>query len=219
MVGSKSNLDADAFVMLIEDKSPTDQQQDDFNEIMHQFAMDEGFSYPIFIKTAITSNKFHFWNCVIMGKHQWAVKAKSIFQAVLMHGAPLSTEIILRELVPTTTHFSIYSGMPLTFEYRIFIDADKKTIEKSINYWDFQILASGMSQSEDDFRTLMTFFSMFGEEYDQSRPVAEEVVKNALDQGYFDNLTGKWSVDIMLDYKNRHWLIDMAESEKSWGYH
>lgn len=179
----------------------------------------QDLKYPLFIKGAFTSNKFNFWNCIIMGEHQWATKIKSLLESSIMNGAPLCKDIIVRELIPVNTHLHIYNGMPLTFEYRAFVDLKTKTVENVIPYWDFDTLSKPAGM--EDMMVIHHFFNYHQKEYHSHLEPIQQKVQAYLDQNGFGNLNelhDKWSVDIMLDYANQAWLIDMAKAEDSWGY-
>lgn len=171
---------------------------------------------PLFMKGAFTSNKFHFWNCVVDELDTLPDKLHSLIYGTALHGAPLSNDFIIREMIPTDSDAHIYDGMPLVFEFRSFIDLDSKEMIKTIKYWP----DSMDERLWIDDKVQWLVFKQRRDEYNAWVPKVHQMMAKYLNAGGFDDLmgTGKWSVDTMMDANGDFWIIDMAEAEKSAGY-
>ena len=129
------------------------------------------------------------------------------------------TELVVRELIPYNYQKTptIYNGMPLRNELRIFYNIDKKKIEYSINYWDFNYCYNNIYNLTDKI-----IFKWFHSQKDIKNNYLYllQYVHQYIDTLKFDEyLTGIWSMDFMLcndseDYDGIY-LIDMARGFRS----
>ena len=169
-------------------------------------------SHVMFIKNGCFSNKFDF-------RHSITNRERILddFLAIQYASACLGTggisEINLREVIPhnPAETAAIYGGMPLRTEIRVFYDFDERKILYSANYWDYDYVRPNLHERSDKI-----IFDACKDEiqngYEQNREAAESAVNEAMRDV---ELTGRWSVDILIDEKGGLWLIDMAVAERS----
>jgi len=124
-----------------------------------------------------------------------------------------TTEIVLREPIPWNSQQTpcIYYGMPLQTEIRTFYDFNAQQLLYSANYWDYDYVRPHLRD-----RTDIIIFDFLKEEirdgYEKWRSQIEEMVRTHM-TGV--KLTGKWSIDFLIDNKGQIWLIDMAKANRS----
>ena len=170
------------------------------------------------IKNGCFSNKFKFSTC-ITDKEHLAENLWKINYASSMYDTGGYTELVVRELIPYNYQKTptIYNGMPLRNELRIFYNIDKKKIEYSINYWDFNYCYNNIYNLTDKI-----IFKWFHSQKDIKNNYLYllQYVHQYIDTLKFDEyLTGIWSMDFMLcndseDYDGIY-LIDMARGFRS----
>ncbi|GHU61019.1 hypothetical protein AGMMS49975_30210 [Clostridia bacterium] len=85
--------------------------------------------------------------------------------------------------------------MPLRTEIRVFYDFDKREVLYSANYWDYDYCRSNIRARADQI-----IFDALKDEiltgYEKYRKQAEDAVAKAM-RGV--NMTGKWSIDLLLE--------------------
>lgn len=164
------------------------------------------------IKNAVFSNKFNFEDCIAVN-NDIPTKIHLINYAAACVGANGYTELIVRDYIdydydniPT-----IYNGMPLRSEFRVFYDFDKKEVFYSVNYWDFDYCYKHL-----DITDKIVFKherKRLEDVFNQRKEEVEELVKKHMANV---DLQGKWSVDILYnELEDNYWLIDMAEAYRS----
>ena len=180
----------------------------------------------LFVKSGLFSDKFCF-NHPFLKK--WEL-SEELGQHVLdlcynsmLVGCPLSKDIIVREFVKTSYERpSIYDGMKLNTEFRLFYDFDTKQVITTVNYWDYDTMVSNLvdcvrpgPDGESYCYDKTTFLSCgkeieadFNEKQPELEKLAAAFLKNVA------GLFGKWSVDFMWDGTD-YVLIDMAKAESS----
>ena len=169
----------------------------------------------VFIKNGAFSNKFDFSTCSVRCNVLELTRAIiEINYASLMFDTGGNTEIVIRERIPfdeskTTT---IYHGMPLRNEYRIFYDFDNHKALYSANYWDWSYCHEAISRNVTDKIVYEKVYNELHAHYifnqDKVMKLVEEHMKDV-------NLSGIWSVDILEDEQGEFWLIDMALGYRS----
>lgn len=169
----------------------------------------------MFIRLGNSSNKFNFDSCSIKDVNELYEKLMIIFDDMFfMLEWVENIELVLREYIKTNyQRNTIYNGMPLNTEFRVFYDFDENKILGIFNYWEKNTMLDNLRNKED----LITFAnttheieSDFTRLYPYLKDEAEAKLPNA-------DLKGKWSVDFMYDGKE-FVLIDMAHAECSYYY-
>jgi hypothetical protein len=166
-----------------------------------------------FLKNGTFSNKFDFRDCVA-NRESIIKKYLSIQYGSCLLSAGGTTEIVLRKHIDYSEkkHATIYNGMPLRVEIRVFYDFDKHEVIYAANYWDYNYVAPHMYNRTDEI-----VFNHVRKEIENGfaahRLKVEAEVAACMHN--VSGLNGIWSVDIMVDDRDQYWLIDMARGENS----
>ena len=173
------------------------------------------------IKNGCFSNKFDFSTCITDKEHLaenlWKINYNSC-----MFDTGGYTELVVRELIPYNeqTTSTIYKGMPLRTELRVFYNMDTKKIEYVVDYWDFDYCHDKLPNITD--RIIFEWFHR-QESHTEKLVYMIQYVEQCINTIKFDNtLEGIWSIDFMLcedceQYGNYNgiYLIDMARGFRS----
>ena len=169
----------------------------------------------VFVKNGAFSNKFDFSTCSVRCNVLELTRAIiEINYASLMFDTGGNTEIVIRERIPfdESKTATIYHGMPLRNEYRIFYDFDNHKALYSANYWDWSYCYEAISRNVTDKIVYEKVYNELHAHYifnqDKVMKLVEEHMKDV-------NLSGIWSVDILEDEQEEFWLIDMALGYRS----
>lgn len=183
--------------------------------VFEQLELDEGKTY--FIKTGMFSSKFQFANA----KCTEPLEMGEYFQVVngfaMEVGAGHSVEIVAREYIEDVEgNPTIYNGMPLRTEFRVFLDADAGTLIGTVPYWHpivmKQALERGVAETiRQDYQTYSAHEDKLTADYNAHLGRVERGVQKLLPHL---RLTGKWSLDVMKNGDDLY-LIDMAPMEQS----
>ncbi len=198
------------------------------------FQLDESKSY--FVKTGTFSSKFDFRNALVSGakeinslgehllslSHQAAgLAAHPIRYSRSIIDMSTTNEWVVREYIPAPKDCpTIYQGLPLRTEYRLFVDFDTDMVIGCSPYWKSEMMKERFRNSSD--------LTSIHNKHDYAIFLACE---NELMARYCDNierirvevslvlplvfgLCGQWSMDIMQEGDD-FWLIDMARAENS----
>lgn len=161
------------------------------------------------IKTGTISNKFDFQSCIC---HKLEIPAKilDLFFKDFEFEAEGQSEFVIRDLIKSDSSIpTIYNGMPLNTEFRVFYDFDKKEIINICNYWNYDyckdyLMLNDQIVFKHEQERLNTIF-------DNLKFIIKDKINNTMNKV---NLNSKWSIDIM--YSNdKFWLIDMAIGQQS----
>lgn len=170
----------------------------------------------LFLKTGNFSNKFEFTACTITDIDDIGKKALDIFYVGMCVSCPSTTEFVIREFIDTDYERpSIYSGMKLNTEFRVFYDFDTNKTILIVNYWDKDTMIHGLEFYPDDLETFMAVTEELEKDYEKLKPQLQKLVNSNMKN--VKGLKGKWSIDFMYDGKE-FWLIDMALAEDSYYY-
>ncbi|MBQ0042170.1 MAG: hypothetical protein KBS85_02440 [Lachnospiraceae bacterium] len=186
-----------------------------------------------FIKTGTYSSKFDFRNACIRSPQEVLEIGEYLlfiqFQASQM-AAPLSKPCIYG--VSTTNEWcvrdfiedkennpTIYHGLPLHTEYRVFVDCDTDEVIGIHNYWDSKVMKDRFGNQSDkdepdkiyDYIIYTSHEETLYKRYEENKDKVVEKVKEILP---LMKLSGQWSIDIMQN-NNDFWIIDMAIAENS----
>lgn len=192
-----------------------------------------------FIKTGTYSSKYDFRNAHVAGPQEVMELGEYLlfihFQAIMaagplsipsIYGMSTTTEWCVREFIPSSNKNipSIYKGLPLRTEYRIFVDftPDDGTDPKIIgyaSYWDSNLMKNRFSQGDDSDTPHQVHDYMIYKAHEdyllcQYQANIVQICRHVEEMLPDIRLTGQWSLDIMQDGQD-FWLIDMARAEES----
>lgn len=195
------------------------------------FELDLNGTY--FIKNGVFSSKFDFRNSKVttpqevaeLGQylfyiHQQACQMASLLNNKSIYGCGTTNEWIVREYIESPVKETIYMGLPLNAEYRIFVDFDTKSILSDNQYWNKEVMNKRFEENRNghDMHDIITY-NMASERlektYNENIGKVKEMVQELLNNNI--EMTGQWSVDIM-QVENNFYLIDMALAENSFYY-
>lgn len=199
-----------------------------------------------FIKTGTFSSKFDFRNAkienpkevmeigqyLIFIQNQAVLMAGSVFmksipgkgpilaKAPSIYGASTTNEWCVRKYIEDKENCpTIYKGLPLHTEYRVFVDFDTKKLLAIHQYWDEEVMQKRFNQSPDsntpDMLHDAIIFESHKEKLKENYENYKELVKEKLEDILQEiDLKGQWSIDIMQN-GDEFWLIDMALAQNS----
>lgn len=110
----------------------------------------------VFIKNGCFSNKFEFdKSCHISKTDSSRIisdKISNLQYLSLIHDSYGYLELVIREWIePTDGTKTIYEGMPLRPEIRLFYDFEAKKMLYSVNYWDWDYCHEAISRHPEDY--------------------------------------------------------------------
>lgn len=195
------------------------------------FRLDEAKDY--FVKTGTYSSKFDFRNAHIHGAkevrelgeyllyiHFLALQMASPLTNKQIYGASTTNEWAVREFIQDVENNpTIYKGMPLHTEYRVFVDFETKKVIGVSPYWHPDLMAERFGHGEDadsphqihDYIVFKAHEEKLMQRYDEH---VDEVCMNIEKMLPDIRLTGQWSVDVMQN-RDDFWLIDMGLAKDS----
>lgn len=189
--------------------------------IKHLKENDFNINRPLFLKTGLFSDKFDFSHCKVTNLSKIGEQALDIFYASMCLNADKTSEIVVRELIENTEgRKTIYNGMPLHTEFRVFYDFNTGKILGTFNYWDRQTLVTKLKDDvkytgkEDDLNNFLSEIDKIETEVEELKEYLENEVKEKM-KGI--ELEGEWSIDFMKSGDN-FYLIDMALAQQSYYY-
>lgn len=205
------------------------------------FELDESKTY--FIKTGTYSSKFDFRNAKVttpkevreIGEYLLYIHNQANMMASPLnvnvatkrpggiYGVSTTNEWVVREYIPDLdmpVNPTIYKGLPLHTEYRVFVDFETCEVLGITPYWEPDTMkkrfAEGCDRSIHDLHDYTiykaheeTLMRRYNENKDQIRLQIGELIRD-----HNVALNGQWSIDIMQNGKD-FWLIDMALAENS----
>lgn len=186
-----------------------------------------------FIKNARYSNKFEFnTSCLCSADVEELYKHISLINYRSMETDALGfTELIIRQFIQfdDTTTPTIYNGLPLRPEYRVFYDFDKKRLLHTHDYWDYNYVSPNLHVFND--KIIFDYYqNIYKDKWTKHLNEVEDLVKSSIGGV---NLKGIWSIDFLysdckegfyFDQENKFlgrksfegiWLIDMANAYQS----
>lgn len=169
----------------------------------------------LFLRLGDFSNKFNFETCSLNSIKELFPKLQDflIWTCYKLEWQQ-KINLVLREFIKSNYERpTIYHGMPLNTEFRVFYDFDTKQVLGIYNYWETNTMLDNLSEESD----IITFANIAREiERDFNnlkQKLASEVAQNLSSC----TLTGRWSVDFLFDGE-KFVLIDMAHAECSYYY-
>lgn len=167
-----------------------------------------------FVKNGTFSNKFTFSGCRNISSNILYLTANiiDINYTSFMYDAGGNTELVAREFIPPFENVpSIYHGMPLRPEVRVFYDFNHREVLYAKNYWDWDYCYDAISRDPTD----KIVYEAYYENIKKSYCDVEYDVINKAKAGLIDvDLEGIWSVDFLVQGEDC-WLIDMARGQQS----
>ena len=195
------------------------------------FGLNEDEEY--FIKTGTYSSKFDFRNAKVTGPKEVRELGEYLLfihhQAIMMagpltqpsiYGVSTTNEWVVREYIDDVEgNPTIYKGLPLHTEYRVFIDCDTDEVIGISPYWEPETMKNRFGNGSDsdsphmmhDYVVYKAHEKTLMNRYEQNKDkIVSEVSKLIKEL----SLRGQWSLDIMQNGED-FWIIDMAIAENS----
>lgn len=186
-----------------------------------------------FIKTGTFSSKFDFRNAKVtkgqevseLGSYLWYIQHQANQMASplnnrVIYGVSSNNEWVVREFIDDKENNpTIYNGLPLHTEYRVFVDFDTEEVIGISPYWHSEVMkenfldigVSAPIQKNHDYINYINHEETLMKRYEENKDlVVSEVLKLLKDC----KLKGQWSIDVMQNGSD-FWLIDMARASES----
>lgn len=205
-------------------------------EIINRFAcrvFDLDLEKDYFIKTGTFSSKFDFRNAKVtksqevseIGSYLWYIQSQANQMASplnnkVIYGVSSNNEWVVREFIDDKENNpTIYNGLPLHTEYRVFVDFDKEEIIGISPYWHPEVMkenfldigVSAPIQKNHDYINYINHEETLMNRYEENKSLVISEVSKLLKDC---KLKGQWSIDIMQNGSD-FWLIDMARASES----
>ena len=176
-----------------------------------------GATFPIFMKNGCFSNKFDFaGSCMLREYDEQAITDNfvNLQNTSLSFETGGNMEIILRQFIePPKGTPTIYNGMPLRPELRLFYDFGKHSYCYAVNYWDWDYCHDAICDaSAEDKKVYESCYAELKELYEYRKSYFLPRILAGLRR--VDKLAGIWSLDFILD-EHVCWFIDAAIAERS----
>ena len=170
-----------------------------------------------FIKNGTFSDKFKFKACCPDTADEDTIckSVSDIQNDAFWYNTGGVAEIVLRERIESPESMPrIYGGMPLNTEFRVFYDFDKKAALYIANYWDWDYCSEAIChRGKEDRNAYESRYPSLLAEYVLKRNFVLSKAHSVLSE--VEGIEGIWSVDFLLDSRDRLWLIDMAVGNRS----
>lgn len=195
------------------------------------FSLDPNKDY--FVKTGTYSSKYDFRNCHVKGAaevkelgeyllfiHFQALQMASPLSKPTIVGACTTNEWAVRDFIQDKDNApSIYKGMPLHTEYRVFVDMDNNSVMGISPYWEPSVMEHRFSMCDDadnphqthDYIVFRMYKDNLMARYEQNKNLVISKIGEMLQ---FINLHGQWSIDVMQNGDD-FYIIDMALAANS----
>ena len=205
-------------------------------EDINRFAMivfDLDLEKDYFIKTGTFSSKFDFRNAKVtkgqevseLGSYLWYIQSQANQMASplnnkVIYGVSSNNEWVVREFIDDVeANPTIYNGLPLHTEYRVFVDFDTEEVIGVSPYWHPQVMkenfldigVSAPIQKNHDYINYINHEETLMQRYEENKDLVVSEVSKLLKDC---KLKGQWSIDIMQNGSD-FWLIDMARASES----
>ncbi|WP_139368358.1 hypothetical protein [Evansella clarkii] len=187
-----------------------------FNQfIFDQFGLEDGKTY--FIKTGTFSSKFQFANAKCSEPREMGEYFQVINNFAMQVGAGHTVDLVVREYIEDTEdNPTIYNGMPLRTEFRVFVDCDADELIGAVPYWHpivmKRALQAGLSDSiQQDYQTYLSHEQKLVDEYNEHLHRVKKEIRAILPNL---NLSGKYSIDVMKNGDDLY-VIDLALMSQS----
>ena len=172
--------------------------------------------FPLFVKNGCFSNKFDFGNSCFLSvfdRDRILRQLKNIQTESFCLDTFGNNLLVFRQwIAPAAGTPTIYNGMPLRPELRVFYDFDKHALLYDVNYWDWDYCHDRICEDEADKVVYEGHYPslvhLLAERKERYMPMITEALSNVT------GLEGIWSVDFLLEEEDV-WLIAMAIGERS----
>ena len=183
-----------------------------------------------FIKTGTYSSKYEFRNAHIhepkevdeMGEYFLLLNHLTCSMAAptnnrSFYGANTTNEWVVREYIKDKeSNPTIYNGLPLHTEYRVFVDFDTKEILGVSPYWRSDVMKNKFKevsspQERHDYVVYLMHEDVLNKRYNESVQTVLNELEKVIPR---IKLTGQWSIDVMRNGDD-YYIIDMALAEHS----
>ena len=187
-----------------------------FNEMVTKaFDLDETKTY--FIKTGTFSSKFEFRNAKCAEPLEMGDYFIVINNYAMKVGAGHSVDLVVREYIEDPEDRpTIYNGMPLRTEFRVFVDFDTDQLIGTVPYWFPSVMRNRLRKKdnatvEQDYYTYLDMEDQLMNDYNAHFSTVNEHIQALLPDVA---LTGRYSIDVMKNGDD-FYIIDMATMESS----
>lgn len=169
----------------------------------------------VFIKNGCFSNKFDFDHSCKLDKfdvdtiyeHMCCIEEISLMNDIMG-----DIEFVIREYIePDSSIPTIYDGMALRPEIRIFYDFSKSEFRYYALYWDYDMMTQGLR--DEDLETFKSWWPELGSRYQEMIEQDLPKMMTWLDKNG-KGLEDVWSVDFMKN-DNTIYMIDIARGFRS----
>ena len=149
--------------------------------------------------------------------HEYVCSMASPLNNRCFYGANTTNEWVVREYIKDKENNpTIYNGLPLHTEYRVFVDFDTKEILGASPYWRSDVMKNEFKkvsspQERHDYVVYKMHEDILNQRYHESVQTVLAELKKVIPR---IELTGQWSVDVMRN-GNDYYIIDMALAENS----
>lgn len=191
-------------------------------ESFNSMIIDKLASFPwiegedkFFIKTGIFSNKFSYsYSCELNDINEIGSQFLDMYYSSMLLGADSTNELVIREYIESEIKDTIYDGMPLRTEFRVFIDIDKddSRLIDVVNYWQPELMKEHLTG--DDLETYISAEDRLVEDFNSNKDTVGDGVLEIARHIDSDVLHGRWSIDVMLE-KGEFYVIDCARMDRS----
>lgn len=175
------------------------------------------------LKNGCFSNKFDFNESIVTRDTLCEKLWKLNYNSTMLDTGGF-TEVVVRELIPYNylNTCTIYNGLPLREEMRVFYNFNNDTIEYMVDYWDYLYCHSKLSLTD---KIVFDWYTHSSAKYKYLKELKQFIIDNIHTLRFNDNLKGIWSIDFMMcrnmpDPISGIYLIDMARGYRSayWDY-
>lgn len=170
------------------------------------------------IKNGCFSDKFK-GNICFSDKYDLCEKFWKLQYDSAMYDTGGHTEIVVRELIPYNMYTTptIYGGLPLRTELRVFYNLDTKQIEYVVDYWDYDYCYEHLDITD---KIVFDWFHKQDNYTDNLIYITDYIYENINTLKFDKKLKGIWSIDFMLvsdvdEFIDGIYLIDMARGYRS----
>jgi hypothetical protein len=181
-----------------------------------------GIPDKLFMKNGCFSNKFDFAKSCLLEQVDTKTIAKHIFnieEAAMCFDTCGDLEFVFREWIePMPGTPTIYNGMPLRPELRVFYDFDNKKLLYDKFYWDWEYCFPHIEGTVYEHEFTDTYPVIFDSYINKRDFIMSEVSKKL---ALVQEMKGIWSVDFLINetgtaqYEWDLWMIDAADAWQS----
>jgi hypothetical protein len=205
---------------------------DDWVRLIGLAAKDLGF--PAFFRLGNSSGKHDWSDCCVIESDDPKHVAQVVVSTIDDSGCKdLPAQVAaIRQMIPTTPMFTAFRGMPITREFRCFVDCTNEfrytksefmvgdkmrsiaapdlyqsaTVTHIQPYWPADSLEGHVIGCADWLTPLMAASVLTAEEWEQIETMVCQAGRE---------FSGSWSIDVLQDRDGGWWITDMAQGERS----